>query len=217
LIDATPVLLEFHETARPVSTLPPASLVTTVNAGADAPSTTDCDVGEIVTLATGTALTVSVAALLVLPSLVAVIDVVPGDWPVATPVVVLIDATLGLLDANVTVRPVSTLPLPSFVTAVNAGVLDPSTTDCVAGESVTLATGTAVTVSVAAELVLPSLEAVIDAVPGDWPVATPVVVLIVATPVLLDANVTARPGSTLPPASLVTAVKAGVDEPSTTV
>jgi hypothetical protein len=76
-------------------------------------------------------------------------------------------ATLVLLDAKVTTRPVSTLPLASFVTAVNAGVDEPSTTDCVVGEIVTLATGTAVTVSVAAGLVFPSLDAVIDVVPGD--------------------------------------------------
>jgi H+/gluconate symporter-like permease len=128
----------------------------------------------------------------------------------------LIVATPGLLDAKVTTRPVSTLPLASFVTAVKAGVDEPSTTDCVVGEIVTLATGIAETVRVAALLVFPSLEAVIDVVPGDCPVATPVLALIVATLVLLDAKVTTRPVSTLPLASFVTAVKAGVDEPSTT-
>jgi hypothetical protein len=80
-------------------------------------------------LSTGTAVTVSVAAGLVFDSLAAVIDVVPGDTPVATPVLELTVATLGSLDAKVTVRPVSTLPPASFVTAVNAGVEEPLTTD----------------------------------------------------------------------------------------
>ena len=80
-------------------------------------------------MSTGTAVTVSVAAGLVFDSLEAVIDVVPGDTPVATPVLELTVATLGSLDAKVTVRPVSTLPLASFVTAVNAGVEEPLTTD----------------------------------------------------------------------------------------
>src|SRR5665647_2778583 len=97
----------------------------------------------MVTLATGAAVTVSVAAGLVFPSLDAVIVVVPAVTPVATPEVASIVATLGSLDEKVTVRPVSTLPLPSFVTAVNAGVVEPATTDWVVGEIVTLATGTA--------------------------------------------------------------------------
>src|SRR5664279_2927470 len=164
--------LELHVITRPVSVLPPPSFVVAENAGAFEPTSTDCDVGATVTLATGTAVTVSVAPLLVCPSLAAVIVVVPGDAPVATPEPLIV-ATPVLLEFHVTTRPVSTLPPASFVTAVNAGVFEPSTTDCVVGEIVTVATGTAVTVSVAPLLVCPSLDAVMVVVPGDWPVATP--------------------------------------------
>ena len=85
--------------------------------------------GATVTLLTGAGLTVSVAALLVFPSLDAVIDEVPGETPVATPEFGSIVATAVLLELKVTARPVSVLPLPSFVTAVNAGVVDPTSTD----------------------------------------------------------------------------------------
>src|SRR5665647_1741576 len=106
------------------STLPAPSLVTAVNAGVVAPSTTDCDVGEMVTLPTGAGDTVSVAPGLVSPSLDAVIVVVPGATPVATPVLASMVATDASLDAKVIARPLSTLPLASFATAVNAGVVE---------------------------------------------------------------------------------------------
>ncbi len=215
-IVATPVLLELNAITRPVSTLPPASFVTTVNAGVFEPSTTDCVVGEMVTLATGIAVTVSVAAGLFCPSLDAMIDVVPAATPVATPVLEFTVATPGAVDEKVTVRPVSTLPLPSFVTAVNAEVCDPATTVAVRGEIVTLATGIAETVSVALLLVLPSLVAVMFVVPGATPVATPVVGSTVATAVLLDANVITRPFRMLPLPSLATAVNGAVFEPTST-
>jgi hypothetical protein len=160
-----------------------------------------------VTLATGAAETVRVAGVLVFPSLDAVIDDVPGETPVATPEFELIVATAGLLDAKVTVRPVSTLPFPSFVTAENAGVVAPSTTDCDVGEIVMLATGAAVTVSVAAVLAFPSLVAVIDVVPAATPVATPVLELIVATVGSLELKTTVRRLSGLFDASRGGAVK----------
>src|SRR5947199_277197 len=143
-----------------------------MNGGVLEPTSTATSLGEMVTLPTAAGLTVSVAALLVFPSLDAVIDVVPVATPVATPELGSIVATDVLLELNVTVRPVSTLPLASLVTAVNAGVDCPTTTDCVVGEITTEPTGTAFTTMVAVP-VLPSLVAVTVIVPGDSAVTRP--------------------------------------------
>ena len=114
---------------RPVKVFPPPSNVTAVNGGVVDPATTESDVGEIVTLPTGIAVTVSVAGVLLIPSLVAVIDAVPGATPVATPVFASIVAIVGSLEANVTTRPASGWPPASFGCAVKAGVVAPTWTD----------------------------------------------------------------------------------------
>jgi hypothetical protein len=75
----------------------------------------------------------------------------------------------------------------------------------VAGLTVTVATGIGVTVSVALPL-LPSLVAVIAAVPAPTAVTRPVVGFTVATAVLSELQTTKRPLNTPPLASNVVAV-----------
>src|SRR5258705_12597672 len=72
-----------------------------------------------------------------------------------------------------------------------------------AGLSATVATGTLVT-EIAATLLFPSLVAVMVAEPVVTPVTKPLA-LTVATPGVLDAQVTTRPVSIVPAESLVTA------------
>jgi hypothetical protein len=99
------------------------------------------------------------------------------------------------------------LPFASFVVALNVTV--PATTMvAVGGLTVTVATGASVTVTVV-DPVLPSLVAVIVAVPGLTPVTTPLVET-VATPDALVVHVTVRPVSVLPLASLRVAVSVEV-------
>jgi hypothetical protein len=161
--------------------------------------------GETLTVATGTGVTVTLAVPL-LPSLVAVIVAEPAATPVTTP----LDDTVAIpvleLD-HVTVRPVSTLLFASRVVAVSCTVR-PTVTLGVAGATVTDATGTGVTVTLAVPL-LPSLVAVIVAEPTATPVTTPLDET-VAIPVLELDHVTARPVSTLLFASYAVAVSCTV-------
>jgi hypothetical protein len=113
-------------------------------------------------------------------------------------------ASAVLLDIHVITRPVSTLLLASLVVAVSCTVPATAIEDD-GGLTVTVATGTGVTVTDAVPL-CPSLVAVIVTGP---PTATPVtspVAETVATAVLLDIHVITRPMSTLLPASFVVAV-----------
>jgi hypothetical protein len=143
-------------------------------------------------------------------SLVAVIVAVPG--PTAVTVVVpfvelagLTVSTAVLLEVQSTVRPASTLPFESFVTAVSDCV-PPTTIGVVGTESVTELTGAGVTVIEDVPLT-PSLVAVIvTGPPTATPVTRPLFASTVATDVLFELHVTTRPVSTLPPTSLVTAV-----------
>jgi hypothetical protein len=124
--------------------------------------------------------------------------------------------TVALLLAHVTTRPVSTLPFAARVTAV-ACVVWPGWRVDAPSDAVTVATGMACgacTVSDAVP-VLVSLVAVIVAEPAAIAVTRPVGDT-VATEVLLLVHATARPVSTLPAASRVTAV-ACVDWPVCTV
>jgi hypothetical protein len=94
------------------------------------------------------------------------------------------------------------LPLASFVTAVRVTVW-PTEIVGLEGVTVTVATAGSVTVTVAVP-VLPSLVAVIVAVPPATPVTTPdeeTVAILVA----LELHVTVRPVSTFPAASFVVA------------
>src|SRR5439155_26986779 len=132
------------------------------------------------------------------PSLVAVVVTVPATLSVTSPLELTV-ATVVLLLVQVTVRPVSGVPFASFGVAVSWTVL-PSFTEADAGVTVTEATGTFETVTLAVPL-CPSLVAVIVAVPATLPVTSPLA-LTVATEVLLLAHVTVRPDSGFPFASL---------------
>lgn len=138
----------------------------------------------------------------VLPSLVATTDADPGATPVTTPFDATVATAVFELD-HVTARPVRTLPAESFVTAV-ACVVPPVVRLELASVTDTLATGFTTTVTLAVPA-LPSLVAVIVAEPAATAVTMPVAAT-VATPVFELDHVTARPVSTLPAESFVTAV-----------
>jgi hypothetical protein len=137
-----------------------------------------------------------------LPSDVAVISAVPVATPVTSPLELTVAAALLLL-THVTVRPVNVLPFASLVVAVSCTVC-PGWTAAAAGDTVTVATGAAVTVMAAVPL-CPSLVAVIVAPPAAPAVTSPLP-FTVATVVLFEDHVTTRPANGLPLASLGVAV-----------
>src|SRR6266516_4028233 len=163
------------------------------------------EAGVTVTDATGTFVTV-IAAVPLLPSLVAVIVAGPAALPVTSPLALTV-ASAVLLLAQVTVRPLSGFPFASFGVAVSCTVW-PTCTDAVAGLTVTAATGTVLTVIVA-EPLCPSEVAVIVAAPAATAVTSPLA-LTVATAVLPLDQVIVRPGSELPFASCGVAVSCTV-------
>jgi len=120
------------------------------------------------------------------PSLVAVIVAEPAATAVTRPVELTVAFELSEV-AQVTTRPGSAAPPASRVAAVNCRV-SPTASVVVDGETVTLATGAAVTVSVACPC-LPPAAAMITAVPGDTPMTTPAL-LTVATEVVAEVQVT---------------------------
>ena len=192
---ATPVLSELQAIVRPVNVLPPASRVTAL---ACAVSTAVMELGAsaTVTEVTGTGVTVRVA-LPAMPSLVAVIVAVPVATAVTTPSLATV-ATLELSELQVTTRPVSTSLLVARVVA-EAWVVSPAVSEDLSNETLTDATGTRVTVNAALPLT-PSLVAVICTVPTPSVVTRPVAETL-ATAILSDAHVIARPASTAPVAS----------------
>src|SRR5256712_1940061 len=192
---ATAVLLLAHVTVRPASGAPLASFGVAVS-WTVCPAWTLGAGGLTVTDATGRCTTV-MAALPLCPSLVAVIVAAPTTTPVTSPLEPTV-AAAALLDAPVTVRPVSGLPFASFGVAVSCSVA-PSFTFAVGGLTVTDATGTLDTV-IAAVPLCPSEVAVIVAAPAATPVTRPLP-LTVAAAGLLEAHVTTRPDSGLPFAS----------------
>src|ERR1041384_3775229 len=196
---AIAVLLLAHVTTRPVKVLPAESLVTAESCCVPV-TTTVAVAGLTVTVATGATVTV-MAAVPFLPSLVAVIVAEPATLPVTRPVELTV-ATAVLLLAQVTTRPVSVLPAESFVTTDSCCVL-PTLMLADAGLTVTVATGTGVTV-VAAVPLLPALVAVIVAEPTATAVTRPLLFTVAIAVLLLD-QVTTRPVSVLPAASFVTA------------
>jgi hypothetical protein len=115
---------------------------------------------------------------------------------------VLTRAILESLDVHVIARPVSTLPVESLLVAVSWTVA-PARMLAVAGLTVTDATGTRATATLAVPL-LPSLVAVIVAEPAVAPVTSPLA-LTSATVVSLDTQLTARPVSMPPAESVVVA------------
>ena len=170
-------------------------------AGVVLPAVTDGAANDTLTVATGTAVTVSMAPPL-WPSLVAVIVAVPTASDVTRPLALTV-ATAVLELLHVIARPLSTLFAASRVTAVACVVL-PAVTEVAASDTLTVATGTAVTVSTAPPL-WPSLAPVIVTVPTASVVTSPLL-LTVAMAVFELLHVIARPLSTLFAASRVTAV-----------
>jgi len=131
-----------------------------------------------------------------------VIVAVPAATPVTRPLV-LTEAIEVLLLDQLTVRPVRMLPAASFSVAV-AWSVPRTTTLGDARLTVTDATGTSVTVMVA-EPLLPSLVAVIVAVPAATPVTRPLVFTEAIEELLLD-QLTVRPVRMVPLASFSIAV-----------
>src|SRR5438876_4297033 len=204
LMVATLGLPLVHVTIRPVS-VPPADSFGVAVSCTVCPTVRLVVAGEIATEATGTVVTVS-AAVLLLPSLVAVIVAEPAVTPATRPLPLMV-ATLGLPLVHVTIRPVSVPPAESFGVAVSCTVC-PTVRLVVAGEIATEATGTVVTVS-AAVLLLPSLVAVIVAEPAVTPATRPLP-LMVATLGLPLVHVTIRPVSVPPAESFGVAVSCNV-------
>src|SRR5438067_581868 len=136
LMVATLGLPLVHVTIRPVS-VPPAESFGVAVSCTVCPTVRLVVAGEIATEATGTVVTVSVAVLL-LPSLVAVIIAEPGVTPATRPLPLTV-ATLVLLLAHITVRPVRVPPAKSFGVAVSCNVCATRMLP-VAGEIVTEAT-----------------------------------------------------------------------------
>jgi hypothetical protein len=126
----------------------------------------------------------------------------PPDTPVTTPVPLTV-ATAAALVVQVIGLPVSTPPLASLVVALRVTIC-PTTTLAVAGDTVTDATGTSVTV-IAAVPLFPSLVAVIVTGPPAATAVTRPAALTVARVALLVDQLMGRPVSTLPPPSLVVA------------
>ena len=201
---ATEVLLEPQVTTRSVTTVPFASF--TVIVGVEVPPTNSGILaGARVTLPTGTGVTVMVADPL-FPSLVAVIVVVPTATAVTTPDDDTV-AVAGVLELHATGRSVTTVPFSSLTDTVKL-VVSPVATLAVGGETVTVPTGTGITFTEIVPL-LPSLVAVMTDVPSATPDTTPAEET-VATVVVAEPHVTARPVTTFPLASFKTGLSVAV-------
>src|SRR5438093_163346 len=207
---ATDVLLLAHVTTRPVNGLPLASFGVAVSCTV-CPTPTLAGDGLTVTEATGATVTVT-SEVPLCPSQVAVIVAVPATLPVTRPLALTVATVVLPLD-QVTTRPDNGLPFASFGVAVSCTVC-PASTLAGDGLTVTEATGTAVTVTTDVPL-LPSDVAVIVAEPAVTPLTSPLP-FTVATDVLLLDQVTTRPVSGLPFASLGVAVSCTVC-PATTL
>src|SRR5207244_6616492 len=138
----------------------------------------------------------------VLPADVAGISGGPVATPVTSPLVLTVAIVASLVD-QVTTRPVNPLPLASFVAAVSC-VVWPGWTAADVGVTLTVATGTCVTVMLDVPF-WPSLVAVVSPDPSALALTIPEP-LTVASVVLFEAHVTTRPVSGLPFASLGVAV-----------
>jgi hypothetical protein len=110
----------------------------------------------------------------------------PGAIPVASPVVLII-ATPAALFCHVKVTLLSTFPFTSFAVAVNCWVW-PALMLALMGESETDVTGVLefTTVTTAAALLIPEVEAVICAEPSLWAVTTPVLSTLAISGALLS-------------------------------
>src|SRR5665213_842114 len=200
---STPGVFDDHAIGRPLSAVPFASLRTATIVTVW-PTTRLALFGVSVTVATGASATVTGVPTLC-PSLVAVIVALPAATPVTIALAPVAEtlAIDGTLDVQVTVRPASTFPPASFVTAVSVAV-PPTSKLALVGVTVMDATGTFETVMVAVPL-LSSAVALIVVLPGAIAVATPCV-LTVAIVESADFHVIGRPPSTLLLASVAIAV-----------
>src|SRR5215216_5042562 len=135
-------LSELDHVTRRDNAFPLPSLVTAVNCSVE-PTVTCVDGPLTVTEATGTLLTVTVIWPLC-PSLVAVMMAVPTPTAVTNPVDETVATPVFELD-QVIVRPVSTLPFASLVTATYCEVL-PTVSPVAGALMVTVATGACRTV-----------------------------------------------------------------------
>ncbi len=189
-----------HVTTRPVSNPPIESLVVAANCVV-AVTRMPALGGDTTTLLTGTSDTLIVLVPLFV-SLVAVIVAVPGATAVTNPVDDTV-ATPVLFEPHVTTRSVTTVPTLSVTVGVRETVCVTSSALLV-GATVTLPTGIFVTVTNDVPL-LPSLVAVIVAVPSATPVTSPFT-FTVAIVGSLEPQVTVRPVSTPPTESFVVAV-----------
>src|SRR6266446_1416863 len=170
------------------------------------PLATGSSVGSATDPAGGGACTVTTDVPL-LPSLVAVIVVVPPSATSVTSPVADTVMIVGVLDAHATARPVSVVPLASL--SVTFSWMVPwSGSVAGVGLTTTVVTGTSVSVT-AALPAFPSLVAVLVAVPAATPFTSPLL-LTVAILVLLLAHVTVRPVSALPPESFGVAMSCTV-------
>src|SRR5438552_2336554 len=122
--------------------------------------------------------------------------------PISSPPVPTLATVVLVLD-HVTARLVSVFPAASLATAESCCVA-PTIMLADAGLTVTEATGTAVTVTVAVPL-LPPLVAVMLAVPASTPVTRPLDETMATAPAF-EAHITVRPVSALPAASCGVAV-----------
>jgi hypothetical protein len=197
---ATAVFELVHVIVRPVSTFPLASFNTAV-ACVVCPAVTLVVPNDTVTDATGATVTVTIACP-VTPSLVATIFAVPAPTAVTSPELLTL-ATAVFELVHVIVRPVNTLPLASVSSGV-ASVVCPTTRLLEPNETVTVATGASITVTLAWPLT-PSLVATMFALPAPIAVTYPEDET-VATAEFELVQVTVRPVRTLPPASFKTGV-----------
>src|SRR5213592_664091 len=155
------------------------------------------EAGVTATEATGTVVT-AIAAVPLCPSLVAVRVAEPTVLPVTSPLPLTV-ATDGLELDQLTARPESVLPLASLSVAASCCVW-PTWIVAEAGVTATEATGTVVTVIEEVPL-CPSLVAVTAAEPVARPVTSPLPLTVATDGLELD-QLTARPESVLPLASL---------------
>src|SRR6266566_602375 len=205
---ATPGASVDHVIALPESGLPLASSGVAVSCWV-VPMNTEADAGLTLTDATGTGFT-TIAALALFPSLVAVILAEPTPAAVTRPLAFTV-ATLAASVDQMIARPESGLPLASSGVAVSCCVA-PTRIVALVGLKLTDATGTMTVI--AALPLLPSLAAVMLAVPAASAVTSPLP-FTVATPGASLDQVIVRPESGLPLAWSGVAVSCWV--PPTTI
>jgi len=201
---ATPVALLDHVTVRPVRTLLAESVVVALSCVLP-PTRRATEAGVTATDETGTMVTV-MAAVPVLPSLVAVMVAEPAATAATTPLAET-DATPGALLDHVTGRPFRMLLAESFVVALSCTDV-PTRRLALAGKTLTVATGTADTVTLELPL-CPSLVAVIVTVPRATALTRPSTVTDATLGASLD-HVIVRPLKELPDASTAVAMKNAV-------